>query len=70
MGYELVVPGFLVILLHIVAGWGRGWGQQGGYVKSKLQKPAYFTVVESLDVPSQQAHILPAALILPKESRE
>jgi len=45
-----------------------GGGQQGRYVKSKLQKTACGTVVESLDVPTKHTLILPTDLILPKDS--
>jgi len=40
--------------------WGGiGWRQQGRYLKSKLQKTAYFIVAESLDVPPKHTHLHP-----------
>jgi hypothetical protein len=45
-----------------------GNGDNREDVKSKLQKTASFTVVESPDDPPEHKHILPAALMLLKES--
>jgi hypothetical protein len=48
-------------------GGGGGWRPQGIYAKSKLQKTAYFTEVEPLNVyQSTLTHVLLAALIFPK----
>jgi hypothetical protein len=62
----IVVSSLLVILYD--REYRKGWRQQGGYVKLKLQKTASFIVVESLDVPPERTHILLAALILLKVS--
>jgi len=42
----------------------------GKLCQIEVQKTAHFILVESVDVPPQQTHNLPTALILPKESRE
>jgi len=58
----------LVMLLHNRAYQGDG-DKRDIYMKSKLQKTASFTAVETLDVPPEHTHILPTALIHPKGSR-
>jgi hypothetical protein len=58
---EVLYPAFLVILLVIwnIVGWG--WGRQGRYAKSKLQKTASFIEVTALNVHhSTHTHTHPA----------
>ena len=61
---EGLYPAFLVILLVT---WNIGWGRQGRYAKSKLQKTASFIEVTTLNVhQSTHIYVLLAALIFPQ----
>jgi hypothetical protein len=64
----ICVPGLLVTPLHHRE-YQERWRQQGGYVKSKLEKTACFIVAESLDTPPEHTHVLSAAFTLPRDTR-